>query len=159
LLDCLEQLTPAEHQTHRRYTFHVPAGCSEVRIRIGYSPKFLSVRDSAELVQRAVTAQVQVLTAQVGGDLADDWSRAFNGPELIIPNLLTVSVDDADGVYRGAGHRHAAEQSLVIGVDRASPGFVAGALPAGEWALTVSAHTVLSTLDVAIQIGAVTAAS
>ena len=159
LLERREQLTLADHQTHRRYTFEVPPGCVELRIEVHYSPKFLSARESAELVQRAVTAQVHVLTQRVGRDLAENWARVFDGAELIVPNLVTIAVDDANGAYRGAGHRHDQDQALLIGLEEASPGLVPGPLPHGEWALTATAHTVVSALELQIQIGAVTASS
>jgi len=77
-----------------------------------------------------------------------------------VPNLLTISLDDAAGAYRGAGHRHHARQDLLVGVAAASPGLVAGPLPAGQWTLTLSAHTLVTPqCDVSIQIGAETASS
>src|SRR5205814_4763207 len=108
-----------------------PRACSALRIHLRYSPKFVSATESNRLVQTAVTAQVQSFREHVGEALARRWASDFDNPDLIIPNLVTISLDDAAGVYRGAGHRHDQDQSLILGVDAASPGLVAGPLPEG----------------------------
>src|SRR5919204_240296 len=77
-----------------------------------------------------------------------------------VPNLLTISLDDARGRYRGAGHRHAPRQEFVVSPRLATPGLVPGPLEAGEWTLTLSAHTLVSPqCEVSIRIGAVTPSS
>ncbi len=160
LLERRERLSPADHQTHHRYAFDVPSGCAQLRIHVRYAPKFLSAQESARLVQQSVTAQVHGFRERVGADLAERWALGLRDAELIVPNLLTISVDDAHGTYRGAAHRHAADQTLTLGLDEASPGFVAGALPPGEWLLTLSVHTLVTAqVEVEIQIGAVMAVS
>ena len=162
LFDVRERLTPVDHQTHRRYRFHVPAGCCELRLTVSYAPKFAPAEDTARLVADARGRQAASLAARVGDRLAERWSAdvAAVVPGAPVPNLLTVSLDDASGTYRGAGHRHAPRQSLVLSRDAASPGFVPGPLPAGEWALTLSVHTLVSPqCEVSIQIGAVTPSS
>ena len=162
LLDVRERLTPADHQMHRRYWFHVPAGCCELRLTVSYAPKFAPAEDTARLVADARGRQAASLAARVGDRLAERWSAdvAAVVPGAPVPNLLTVSLDDASGTYRGAGHRHAPRQSLVLSRDAASPGLVPGPLPAGEWALTLSVHTLVSPqCEVSIQIGAVTPSS
>lgn len=162
LLDVRERLTPVDHQRHQRYTFHVPPRCGELRIRVRYAPKFLPRDDSARLAGQAVQAQASSLAARVGDSLAAAWRAEMEAILSIarVPNLLTISLDDAAGAYRGAGHRHAARQDLHMGLEAASPGLVAGPLPAGVWALTLSAHTLMTPqCDVSIQIGAETAST
>jgi hypothetical protein len=155
LLERREQLTPADHQTHRRYTFSVPTACTRLTFKVRYEPKHLSVRESSDLLKKAVGAQTQVLAAKVGAALAEHWAEAFDAAELIVPNLLTICVDDADGVYRGAGHRHSPDQELTLGAESASAGLVPGPVPAGEWVLTLTTHTLVSPqCNVEIQIGA-----
>src|SRR5438445_3418310 len=125
LLDVRERLTPADHQTHRRYRFHVPAGCCELRLTVSYAPKFAPAEDAARLVADARGRQAASLAARVGDRLAERWSAdvaAAVVPGAPVPNLLTVSLDDASGTYRGAGHRHTPRQSLVLSRDAASPG-------------------------------------
>jgi hypothetical protein len=159
LLERRERLTPSDHQSHRRYPFEVPDGCTELTIRVRYTPKFLSAADSARLVRDALGSQRDHLASRVGAPLAERWSADFDGADLIVPNLLTVSLDDAAGSYRGAAHRQNPDQELSVGLKRASPGLVAGPIPPGAWSLTLSAHTLVTDhCEVEIQIGAVTAA-
>jgi hypothetical protein len=162
LLDLRERLTPADHQTHRRYRFQVPAECRQLRLVVSYAPKWLPAEAAARLTAEARRRQAAGLAAHVGARLAEQWSAdlAADARDWPIPNLVTISLDDALGAYRGAGHRHAPRQDLVLGVAAASPGLVPGPLPPGAWTLTLSAHTLVSPqCDVSIQIGAETAAS
>jgi hypothetical protein len=154
LLDVREILTPADHQTHRQYPFSVPAQCARLDLHVRYSPKFISAEESRQLVDRAVARQRTELRERVGQARSDRWASDFEGADLRIPNLLTVSLDDAAGAYRGAGHRHTADQRLVLGQASASPGLYAGPLPPGDWTLTLTAHTLVSAqCEVEIQIG------
>ncbi len=160
LLSRREQLRSADHQTHRRYLFAVPSGCTQLSIHVAYDPKFVSRTASADLVQQAVTAQVHSLTERVGSELAEGWAVGLREAELIVPNLLTISLDDPIGAYRGAAHRHPSDQTLTLGFNEASPGLMPGPLPAGEWSLTLSIHTLVSAqCEVEIQIGALIADS
>ena len=59
-----------------------------------------------------------------------------------IHNLLTLSVFDPSG-WRGAGHRHGERHEIVLTKDRASPGFMPGAVQAGTWTVVVDAHVVM----------------
>lgn len=155
LLARCERLSTADHQTHRRYTVEVPPACTELRIRVHYAPKFVSAADSERLVRDAIASQRANLASRIGENLATRWAAEYIGAELRVPNLLSISLDDAVGRYRGANHRHAEDQDLRLGASMASPGLVPGDLPAGEWALTLSAHTLVSSqCDVEIQIGA-----
>ena len=162
LLDVTETLTPADHQTHRRYRFEVSAACERILIHVRYAPKFLSTVDSAPLVGAALEAQRHELAALVGDARASEWvaEHGRGASRTEVANLLTISLDDASGAYRGAGHRHAENQRVFIGTDAASPGLVAGPLPPGSWTLTLSAHTVASAqCELSIQIGAEMASS
>jgi len=153
-------LTRADHQTHRGFLFDVPDGCIRLDLYVRYAPKFVSTEDSDRLVRQAVSSQVAALGSRIGMDLARRWAADFDNAQLRVPNLLAISLDDASGAYRGAGHRHTPEQRLVLGTETASPGLVAGPIPAGRWTLTLTAHTVVSDqCEVEIQIGAVIASS
>jgi len=158
LLEVRETLTPADHATHRRYAFQVPTNSSELQIWVRYAPKWLSLEDGRRVAQTALAEQTARLAKQLGDpDLATQWStdHADFVRNAKIANLVTISLDDAAGVYRGAGHRHADDQRFVLGPEAASPGLVAGLLPAGTWTLTLSAHTLVTPqCDVSIQIGA-----
>jgi hypothetical protein len=157
LFEVHETLTPADHQSHRRYVFDVPPDCIEIEVHVRYSPKFLSSDASLELAEAALHRQAVALASRVGAPRAEQWAANLTqrAETVRIPNLLTISLDDAAGAYRGAGHRQSDDQRLVLRADRASPGLVPGPLPPGAWALTVSAHTLVSPqCDLSIQIGA-----
>jgi hypothetical protein len=158
LLDVHTTLTPADHYTHHRYPFDVPADCSALHIRVRYSPKRPPADESTRMAEVALIEQTARFADQLGdAALASAWSAdqvpAVNGGR--VSNLLTITLDDALGAYRGAGHRHSNDQQFVLTADAATPGLVAGPLPNGTWVLTLSAHT-LATAQCAvdIQIGA-----
>jgi hypothetical protein len=162
VLDVRETLTPADHQTHRRFPFEVPAECRELQLWVRYEPKHLTEQESAPLAEAALLSEIAELALRVGEPLAARWSAA-NRPRIErvrLANLLTLSLDDALRGYRGAGHRHAHDQHLTLGSSSASPGLVAGPLPAGVWTLTMSVHTLVSAqCALSIQIDAETASS
>jgi hypothetical protein len=162
LLTLNERLTPVDHQTHRRYDFQVPLDCAELRVRVSYTPKYVSREEAQALAVAALGRQRADLAQRLDDVLATSWAAdvAATAEMATVPNLLTISLDDAHGAYRGAAHRQAPDQSLVLGPDAATPGLVGGPLPGGGWTLTLSAHTLVSPyVDVAIQIGAETASS
>jgi hypothetical protein len=72
-----------------------------------------------------------------------------------IRNLLTLSLFDPRG-FRGAGHRHAPQQEIVIARHEATPGFLPGDLEAGEWLVEIDCHCVLPSerggLEYALQV-------
>jgi len=155
-------LTPADHQTHRRYVFEVPRECEQLEFWVRYAPKHLTEPESTRLAEAAVMQQTAALAARVGESLAAEWQAGLGrrANQSRLSNLLTVSLDDADGTYRGAGHRQSNDQRLMVGRAAASPGLVAGPLPPGAWTLTISAHTLVSAqCELSIQIGAEMASS
>jgi hypothetical protein len=161
LLDVHETLTPADHKTHRRYTFEVPADCQALEIHVHYTPKLLSAEDSLAQAEMSLRDQQAALAERVGHAVASRWAADVEPRSALrIANMLTISVDDAEGAYRGAAHRQSDDQRLLLGPEAASAGLVAGALPAGAWCLTLSAHTLVSPqCAVSIQIGAEMASS
>ena len=131
-----------------------------LRIHVAYEPKFLTLAESTPLVREAIQSQTAAFADFVGPELAAEWGSDAQGAlDGEVPNLLTISLDDALGVYRGAGHRHDQDQHLVVERDFGSPGLIAGPLDAGEWVLTLSTHTVAAQCEVSIQIGAETAST
>ena len=61
-------------------------------------------------------------------------------------SLLTLSLFDPRG-FRGAGHRYAPRQTVRLDPAGATPGFLAGPIPAGEWMLEVDVHCVIPRPD------------
>jgi hypothetical protein len=60
-----------------------------------------------------------------------------------VRNLLTLSVFDPRR-FRGAAHRWATSQRIEVGDTGATPGFLAGPLPAGNWQIELDAHEIVS---------------
>lgn len=153
-------LSPADHQTHRRLSFQVPPQCGELRLRARYAPKTLVGPEAVALVQVAIERQAQELRIGLASAVAAWRELLKQDPQLVVANLLTVSLDDATGKYRGAGHRHDPDQEIWLRPGGASPGFMLGPLPAGSWSLWLTCHTVVTQrCDYVIQIGLVSATS
>lgn len=57
-------------------------------------------------------------------------------------NLVTLSLFDPHG-FRGAAHRHAPQQEILLGPGDATPGFLPGVVQAGAWMLELDCHAVL----------------
>ena len=59
-----------------------------------------------------------------------------------LDNMLTLSLFDPHG-FRGARHRGGARHDVRIGAYAATPGYLPGALPAGEWIVEIDTHRIL----------------
>ncbi len=117
-------------QTHTEHRFFVPEGSREIQVTFTYSPIVVDDENRHEtLVEEALTYDRELDAVQVKGET--------------LRNLLTVSIDDPDG-FRGAAHRSAGLQNIVIGEKEATPGFWKGPIQAGLWSVTVSAHAILT---------------
>ena len=57
-------------------------------------------------------------------------------------NMICLTLFDPDG-FRGAGHRHGNRHVVEIGCDAATPGFLPGPLPAGQWVVQLDTHMVM----------------
>ena len=66
-------------------------------------------------------------------------------------NLLTLSLFDPHG-FRGAGHRHLPRQEVLLSPAWATPGFVAGPLPGGEWTVEIDVHCALPSEEGGVQL-------
>jgi hypothetical protein len=135
----------------------VPQSCTRVEIHVAYGPKHLGEAESRALARSALRVQAQELDTRVGDRLADAWAAELTNrvEHVRVGNLVTISLDDASGAYRGAGHRQSPDQSVFIERDRASPGLMAGPLAEGAWTLTLSVHTLVTPrCALQVQIGA-----
>ncbi len=77
----------------------------------------------------AGAGQLEVTLSCAGGDPGD------------ISNMLCLSLFDPNG-FRGSGHRGGSSHSVSIGPTGATPGYLAGPLPAGEWSVVIHARRV-----------------
>ncbi len=59
-----------------------------------------------------------------------------------LTNLITLSVYDPNG-FRGAGHRGGAEHRVSLAASQATPGYLPGPLPAGEWTVELDTHRIM----------------
>jgi len=59
-----------------------------------------------------------------------------------LSNLLTLTLFDPHG-FRGAGHRGGAEHQVRITPTEATPGYLPGPLPPGEWKVEIDTHRVM----------------
>jgi hypothetical protein len=133
-LDVERSLEPGASRSHIRFPFDIEAGAGGLEARFSYEPKLLA----DERRERELIAQGLRLYA---GSL-DPPGEATRRREPL-SNLLTLSLDGPSG-FRGCAHRHDPDQSITIGRDEATPGFVPGAVEPGRWTATVSVHCVVT---------------
>ena len=130
VLDVERIVGPQASRTHVRLPF-VPEREAEVlEVRFSYEPKVLADEER----ERALIEEGLRLYAE---------SLESGRPREPVLNLLTLSLDGPSG-FRGCAHRHNPDQSITVGRDSATPGFIAGVLEAGCWTATVSVHCVVS---------------
>lgn len=129
-------LTALSSKTHITYAFHMdePAAC--LLFDFTYSPKHLEDREaSRELIVGAIDKYASPSNAE--------WQKTMWERFLPLQNLLTLSIDDPSS-FRGSAHRHPPNQRHLLAEEKASPGFIAGVLPAGIWKVTLSVHCVVT---------------
>ena len=122
------QLSHHAHQSHIVYRFQVPQGAQALHIRFQYDP----------LLETDKLSMRRSLDKEGLYDDSEDDHEGFR-------NLLTLSVNDPK-VFRGAHHYFNVDQEIVLSQDKASLGFVPGALPSGMWEVVLSSHGIFSDL-------------
>lgn len=70
------------------------------------------------------------------------YERGQNTPH----NLIVIALFDPNG-FRGIAHRFATHQLIRLGRASATPGFVPGAIPAGEWTIELNMFWIVPTTD------------
>lgn len=129
-------VTPYASKSHIVYIFYLPQGSSRLNIDFSYEPKNLEDPDAAK----------EIISKELGNFiLAEEQQEYLENWDLFLPlkNLLTLSFDDTSG-YRGCAHRHDSVQHLIISEQDASPGLIAGLIPAGMFHITLSVHAVIT---------------
>lgn len=129
-------LTPSCSKTHITFQFYVPTSYDRLSIHFAYSPKTL---DDLELSKQLIE---EGLRKYVQPEHYDQYQKNWQ-TNLPLKNLITVSVDDPEG-FRGSGHRHDQEQTLILSKDEVSPGLVRGPIGTGVWKVTLSAHCIVT---------------
>lgn len=79
------------------------------------------------------------------GELLIDWrfSPLMAGE---LKTLVTLSLTGPNG-FRGAGHRHGDHHQVQVGMHEATPGYLPGFVPAGEWTVTLHTHLVVDVTE------------
>lgn len=129
------KVTPSCSKSHIAYCFHLDSEAEALHIDFSYDPKKLLDRDRAK----------EYIYEGIRSFSVGDVEKELEGWEAYCPlqNLITVSLDDADG-FRGCAHRQAPEQHHFIGREKASHGFLPGRIGRGMWKVTLNLHAVLT---------------
>lgn len=125
---------PQSTKSHAVFSFYVPKEYEKLIIDFSYSPS--AITDE--------TAKQEIVEQALMKHQADENMKRLlveYGYEKEYPNLLTLSVDDPEG-YKGAAHRFATDQKLIISEEESSPGLMCGRVHPGMWNATVSFHAV-----------------
>ncbi|WP_025693156.1 hypothetical protein [Paenibacillus zanthoxyli] len=136
LLNVAGQLDPSDSKRHITYGFQLDQPAAVMRIRFAYWPKLLE--DDGQAMEFIMESIDSYVAPEHQGPIREGWRRY-----LPLKNLITLSMDDPNG-YRGACHRHDAEQSLFLSEQEASEGLMPGKLALGEWNVMLSAHAVVT---------------
>lgn len=125
---------PENEKTNISFPFAVPEGADSLKFTFSYSPKVLCDDERAKwLIENNIKKDA--------GEFADEYPcwQEF----LPLKNLITLSVDDAEG-YRGCAHRQAEYMEHIISEDFASPGFNKGKIKEGQWKAVLNIHGIVT---------------
>lgn len=126
------EFTPSMTSGHYRFPFTIEKPCNGITIRYRYAPK---------------TLQDAVLSAQLITDCYARYGLTASdsdiAAELPLNNHITLSLDSPAGLV-GTAHRHANDTEFTIGANYSTEGFNKTHIAAGEWAVVLSTHAVLS---------------
>lgn len=133
ILETTVRVTPAQEKTNIILPFVLEKEARQLKIIYSYAPKNSDGEAAAEAVEQCLQRDAGAYRAQYPA------AEAF----LPLKNLITLSLDDPNG-YRGAAHRQADSQVHIVTEPTASPGFLAGKLPAGDWRLVLNVHALVT---------------
>lgn len=130
-LDVERTIGPEASRTHIPFPFVLDREAEGMEILFSYDPKIVTDdRLARALIEEGLREYADSLTA---GDL-----QRSHPP---LNNLLTLSLDGPSG-FRGCAHRHSPAQRITLERTAATPGFIPGAVEAGQWTATISVHFV-----------------
>lgn len=128
-----KNLTPLDEKTNVALPFIIADDFDFLRFTASYSPKRLTDRERAkELI-------LLNLTRDNGNEKDTEKWESF----LPLVNLVTLSLDDEKG-YRGACHRQAEYQELLLSESEASPGLLQGKITKGKWKAVLNVHALVT---------------
>jgi hypothetical protein len=142
----------------RCFRFVVPAAVEALSIYMDYAPRWS--RDRArneELVRGAV--DLQLATAAAAGVSLPPAYRAgalakHASMHDVLRNLLNLVLRDSERVHRGRWDQNLGGpvDEDVVTRDWATPGFVAGPLPSGEWSATLEVYEAILDLVYSLRV-------
>lgn len=126
-------LTPADEKTNVVLPFRLEEEMEQLKIIYSYTPKNLDGETGARAAELCLQRD------------AGEYRAEYPAVASFLPlkNLITLSLDDPNA-YRGAAHRQACEQVHILSKTEASPGFCMGAIPTGDWKLTLNVHALVT---------------
>ena len=125
ILDTNGKITTNQNKTNIAIPFFVDSNTEKIIIDYFYSPK--TVEDGEALVTQCLSEY------QVESDNIDRF--------LPVKNLVTLSFDDPDG-YRGACHRQANQQQIIIANSDSTYGIINRPTISGNWQIMLNVHYV-----------------
>ena len=127
------RVTPAQEKTNIVLPFVLEREAKQLKINYSYAPKLSDGEAAAKAAENCLLRD------------AGEYRAQYPAAETFLPlkNLITLSLDDPNG-YRGAAHRQADSQVHSITEHTASPGFLPGKLPAGQWRLVLNVHALVT---------------
>lgn len=127
------RVTPAQEKTNIVLPFVLEREAKQLKINYSYAPKLSDGEAAAKAAELCLRRD------------AGEYRSVYPAAETFLPlkNLITLSLDSPEG-YRGAAHRQADSQVHSITEHTASPGFLPGKLPAGQWRLVLNVHALVT---------------
>jgi hypothetical protein len=132
------KITADNSKTNIVLPFDVPSGVNRLVVKYSYSPK--TVEDKVKAISQITKAMEKYNVDNVN---ASDF--------LPVNNLVTLSFDD-NGVYRGACHRQANNQEIIISSSNSTAGVINAPINQGQWNVVLNVHYAGCDIDYTIQI-------
>lgn len=131
------KITAKDDKTNIVIPFTVPENIRKLTVSYSYSPKTVG----EETAKRYVTENMR----KYGVKLTD--INLF----LPVKNLIPLSFDE-NGKYRGACHRQANEQKVIICEKDSTPGILNRPVTKGEWDIVLNVHFAGCDIDYKISV-------
>ncbi len=125
ILQTSGKITTQQDKTNITIPFFVDSNIEKIIIDYSYTPKIV---ENGEKLVADCLAKYQVQS---------DNAHQF----LPVKNLVTISFDDPDG-YRGACHRQANDQQIIIAQSNSTPGVINSPIQSGQWQIMLNVHYV-----------------
>ena len=119
-------ISKADDKTNITFSFKVPEGIKELKVKYSYYPKE---------VEREAEAHHQIEEAMHKYGIQNYDIEGL----MPVKNLITLSFDE-NGKYRGACHRQPNRQLVTIAEKDSTPGIINKPVEAGNWQVVLNVH-------------------